>query len=252
MDEDKNKTGHSNHLWIRLLFLVAIVALMFVIYESGVMRFFLDKERLLAFLRSLGSLAFLGFILLQAAQVVVSPIPGDITGLIGGYMFGLFGGVLWSTIGLTIGSYVAFALARNFGRPFVERFVDKCVIDKFDYLLHSKGVFLIFLLFLIPGFPKDYLCYILGLGHLTRMEFIAISTIGRFFGTILLTLGGGFIRYHQYERFFCLLGAALIVIIFAIVYRSRVECLLKSLHIKEHERRCNSAEQKFLGQDRLR
>ena len=58
-------------------------------------------------------------------------------------------------------------------------------MERYDCLLHHKGAFL-FLLFL-SGFPK-ILCYILGLGTDNR-EFLLISTVGRFAGTVLLTLG---------------------------------------------------------------
>lgn len=231
--------GHTNgngknHVWGKLLFFLLIILSGFLVYRSGVIQFFLDKERLLAFVRSFGSLDFLGFILLQAAQVVVSPIPGDVTGLIGGYLFGVYRGIILSTVGLTIGSYAAFSLSRSFGRPFVEKFVNKSVMDKFDYLLHSKGVFLIFLLFFIPGFPKDYLCYILGIGHLTALEFIVISTIGRLFGTILLTLGGEYIRVHQYHKFALLVVVALAFTAAAVVCRTRIEAFMKSLHQREN------------------
>ena len=77
------------------------------------------------------------------------------TGLIGGFLYGKFLGIVLSTIGLTLGSWAAFSLSRVFGRPLVETFVKKETVDRYDYLLHHKGAFLIFLLFLIPGFPKD-------------------------------------------------------------------------------------------------
>ena len=141
------------------------------------------------FLNSLGPLSFVGFIILQAIQVIAAPIPGEVTGFIGGYLYGIVIGIVLSTIGLTIGSWVAFTLSRVLGRPFVEKFIKKKTIERYDYLLHHKGAFLVFLLFLIPGFPKDSLCYILGLGHLTTKEFLIISTVGRFAGTVLLTLG---------------------------------------------------------------
>ena len=101
---------------------------------------------------------------------------------------------------------------------------------RYDYLLHHKGAFLVFLLFLIPGFPKDYLCYILGLGHLTTKEFLVISTIGRFMGTVLLTLGGDYIRHHQYYRFFLLFGIAVVFILLSMVYRDKIEKCFKRLH----------------------
>ncbi|MDI6728959.1 MAG: VTT domain-containing protein [Thermodesulfovibrionales bacterium] len=164
-------------------------------------------------------------------------MPGEVTGLLGGFLYGPFLGVILSTTGLTIGSYIAFALARTFGRPFVDRFVDKAIMNRFDYLLHHKGAFLVFLLFLIPGFPKDYLCYILGLGHLSTMEFLVIGGTGRLFGTILLTLGGDYIRHHQYGRFSILVGIALIVVFIAMAYRDKLERLFRIWHIMDYKRR---------------
>lgn len=195
------------------------------------------KDRLVHFLNSLGPLSFLGFILVQAAQVVVAPIPGEVTGLLGGFLYGPLLGVILSTIGLTIGSYIAFALARMFGRPLVDKRVDKRVMKRFDYLLHHKGAFLVFLLFLIPGFPKDYLCYILGLGHLTTTEFLVIGGTGRLFGTILLTLGGDYIRHQRYRSFFILIAVATIVVFFAMVYRTKIERLFRKWHIIEYKKK---------------
>ncbi len=208
-----------------------------ILYETGLVRFFLDKKRLLHFLDTLGPLSFIGFILLQTIQVVAAPIPGEVTGLLGGFLYGPLLGVVLSTIGLTTGSYIAFALSRAFGRPFVDRIVDKKTLKRFDYLLHHKGAFLIFLLFLIPGFPKDYLCYILGLGHLSTTEFIVIGGTGRLFGTILLTLGGSYIRHHQYGRFSILVGIAIIVVFIAMAYRDKIERMLRKWHIIEYRRK---------------
>lgn len=192
---------------------------------------------MLGFLDSLGPLAFIGFIFLQIAQVVVAPIPGEVTGLLGGYLYGPALGVILSTFGLTIGSYIAFALSRNFGRPFVEKFVDAATMKRYDYLLHHKGAFLVFLLFLIPGIPKDYLCYILGLGHLSTMEFLVIGGTGRLFGTILLTMGGSYIRYRQYGRFSILVGVALVVVFVAMAYRDKLETWFRIWHIREYKRK---------------
>lgn len=169
--------------------------------------------------------------MLQIVQVVAAPIPGEVTGFLGGYFYGAFWGIILSTIGLTMGSWLAFTLSRLFGKPFVEKMVKKETIERFDYLLrHKKADVLVFLLFLIPGFPKDYLCYILGLGPMNTGIFLIISTAGRFFGTCLLTLGGLFIRNHQYYRFSILLGIAIVVILISMAYRDKIEGILKKLH----------------------
>jgi len=196
----------------------------------------MDKETMLAFLKSLGPASFLGFICLQSLQVVAAPVPGEVTGLIGGYLYGPFLGLVLSTIGLTIGSWMAFALSRTLGRPFVDKFVQKKTMDKYDYLLHHKGIFLVFLLFLIPGTPKDFLCYILGLGHLTTKEFMVISTVGRFGGTVLLTLGGSYIRHEQYRSFFVLLAVSIVAVFLSMVYKEKLEALFHRWHKKSIDR----------------
>ncbi len=159
------------------------------------------------------------------------------TGLLGGFLYGPVLGIVLSTIGLTIGSFFAFALSKSFGRPFVDKFVNNKTLERFDYLLHHKGAFIVFLLFLIPGFPKDYLCYILGLGHLTTKEFLVISATGRLFGTILLTLGGNYIRLHQYGKFSILVGIGLVVVFVAMAYKDKLERLFRIWHIIEYRKK---------------
>lgn len=206
--------------------------MVYVLYRTGTFQFFIDRERIRKFLEHLGPVSFLGFIVIQTLQVVAAPIPGEVTGFIGGYVYGPVLGIFLSTVGLTLGSWAAFTLSRIFGRPFVERFVSKQTLDKYDYLLHHKGAFLVFLLFLIPGLPKDLLCYVLGLGHLSTKEFLVISTVGRFLGTVLITLGGSYVRHHQYYRFFVLAGIGVVIIFLSMIYRERLNRLFRLWHIR--------------------
>ncbi len=234
-EETKRLNGKP---WIKLVILLLIFGgITFLLYLTGLFHFFLDKQRLVAFLDSLGPLAFLGFILLQVCQVVAAPIPGEVTGLLGGFVFGKFQGIVLSTIGLTLGSLLAFTLSRKFGRPFVEKVVSASTLQRFDYLLHHKGAFIVFLLFLIPGFPKDYLCYILGLGHLSISEFLIIGGTGRLLGTVMLTLGGDYLRHQEYFKFFILTGAALFVILIALAYKDKLERLFRIWHISDYRKK---------------
>jgi len=223
----------KNRVWLKPLALVAVlVALSVAAYQTDAVRFFLDKGRLIRFIDSLGAWGFAGFIFLQVVQVVAAPVPGEATGFLGGFLYGPLLGTLLSTIGLTIGSYIAFSLSRAFGRPLTDRFVNKATMDRFDYLLHHKGVFLVFVLFLIPGFPKDFLCYILGLGHLSTLEFLAIASTGRLLGTLLLTLSGYYLRDAQYGHLFLLAGVAVVIVILTIVYKEKLEQALRRWHEK--------------------
>jgi len=232
-NSQKPEQTKTVHIWLRLLILVLIVGgLTLILYETGVIQFFLNKKRMAQFLDSLGPLSVVVFVLLQVAQVVAAPVPGEVTGILGGYLFGKFFGILLSTIGLTLGSYVAFILARTFGRPLIERFIPKSTMQRFDYLLHHKGAFLVFLLFLIPGFPKDWLCYILGLGRMSTTQFLVIGGTGRLFGTILLTLGGSYLRHHQYFSFFVMVGVGISVVIVALAYRDKLDRIFRFWHLK--------------------
>ncbi len=224
----------KNRFWLKPLILLAMLAAFTgILYWTGIIRFFLDREEMRRFLDSMGAWGFAGFIALQAIQVVAAPIPGEATGFLGGYLYGPLVGTMLSTVGLTLGSFVAFALSRKFGRPLTDRFVDGKTMERFDYLLHHKGAFLVFLLFLIPGFPKDILCYILGLGHLSTLEFLGIATTGRLLGTTMLTFGGHFLRNKEYGNLFFLAGIAVVAVFLAIAYKDKVERVLR----KWHERR---------------
>jgi len=98
---------------------------------------------------------------------------------------------------------------------------------KFDYLMEHKGAFFSFIFFLIPGTPKDYFCYILGLSPMHVATFMIMSTIGRLPGTLLLTMQGQAVQSEDYRTFFVVLGLALLAGVVAFIYRDRVEAWFK-------------------------
>lgn len=201
-----------------------------LLYATGLLDLLLDRERLLAVIDDHLAYAAFIFIGLQALQVVAAPIPGEATGFVGGLMFGPFWGVVLSTAGLTIGSWAAFMLARLMGRPLVEGLVRAETMRRYDYVMKHKGLFLAFLMFLIPGFPKDILCYILGLGHMPLRDFLAVSVSGRLLGTVLLTLGGTYFRDERWMALFVVVGLGLAVVLLVMVYRRRLERAFRRWH----------------------
>ena len=199
--------------------LVVLASYLFIHYDLYL--FFIDTQKVISFINSHHPYDELVFISLQILQVVAAPIPGEISGLIGGYLYGTVLGTVYSTIGLTIGSWMAFALARFLGLPLVDRVVKPAIIQKYDYFLEHRGLFVSFLLFLIPGFPKDYLCYIMGLSHMKTWHFLGISTVGRLLGTILLSASGSCARNNQYTVLLIVAGISCIFIMFAYLYRDK-------------------------------
>lgn len=197
--------------------------IIYLLYALGFIDYFTDRRRLLNFIsrhRAYAALIFIGF---QMLQVIAAPVPGEVMGFVGGMFFGTTWGILYSTIGLTLGSWMAFLLARLAGRPLVEMVVKPETIKQYDYVMKHKGLFLAFLMFLIPGFPKDLLCYLLGLGHMGQRDFLIVSTSGRLLGTVLLTLGGVYFRDQRYGALFTLAGVSIFLILLTMIYRKSIE-----------------------------
>jgi uncharacterized membrane protein YdjX (TVP38/TMEM64 family) len=178
---------------------------------------------------SYGAYSPLAFILLQIVQVVVAPIPGGAIEFLGGYLFGVKAGFFYSMVGVLLGSWIAFSLAKIFEKWAVEKFVTEDTRKKFDYLIGHEGVILSFLLFLIPGFPKDALCYILGLTPMHLGIFLIISTIGRVPGTLMATLQGAKAFDHQYKIFMILMGVSVLVILAFYIYHDEIHNWVKKL-----------------------
>jgi uncharacterized membrane protein YdjX (TVP38/TMEM64 family) len=202
---------------------LALAGFIYLLYAYGLIGYLTDRQRLLNLIKEHRANAAFIFIGLQMLQVIAAPVPGEATGFVGGMFFGTGWGILYSTIGLTLGSWIAFMLARLAGRPLVEMVVKAETIKRYDYVMKHKGMFLAFLMFLVPGFPKDLLCYLLGLGHMGQRDFLLVSTTGRLLGTTLLTLGGTLFRDKRYGALFTLLGAGLFLILLTMIYRESIE-----------------------------
>ena len=232
-------TATSRRKWTWILSLcISIGILYFLIYYynsqiwlsiTKVYHLYQDHEAFKKVISSYGAYAPLAYVLLQILQVVIAPIPGGAIEFLGGVLFGVKAGLVYSMIGLILGSWLAFSLARIFEKVAVEKFVSKETRKKFDYLVEHEGVILSFILFLLPGFPKDALCYILGLTPMHLGIFLIISTIGRIPGTLMANLQGAKAFEHQYYTFGVLLGASGLIILAFYIYHQEIHNLVKRL-----------------------
>ena len=143
-----------------------------------VVRLYRDKYFLRDTVASWGWMAPLVFIFIQALQVVISPIPGEITGPVGGAIFGTTWGVIYSTIGLTIGTIICFWVGRKWGEPLVRPWLSEHHWDRLNFILEAEGAILCFILYLIPGFPKDIISYLFGI--ITGVIFFVLEKDNQF------------------------------------------------------------------------
>jgi len=149
-----------------------------------------DVEQMRNFIESFGIWGPLVLIALQAGQVIIAPIPGPVTGAAAGYAFGVLWGTIYGFIGLAIGSTAAILAAKIYGRPFVEDVIADETMDKFDYLADEHGFLPFFLLFLLPGFPDDAICFLAGLTDIDTKKLILMASFGRVPGLLSLTVFG--------------------------------------------------------------
>jgi uncharacterized membrane protein YdjX (TVP38/TMEM64 family) len=153
-------------------------------------RLYVDKHFLKQTLREWGLLAPIIFIVLQVLQVIIAPIPGEVTGILGGFLFGEWVGLLYSMIGLTLGSLAAFGVGRWLGAHYVRTLVSQETWDKLGFIVEAEGAILCFIIYLIPGLPKDLVCYLFGISPMPLWVFALVSTLGRIPGTWVLSAQG--------------------------------------------------------------
>lgn len=157
----------------------------------------------------LGPLAFLGMMLLQ---VFVAVIPGEPLEIGAGYAFGAVEGTLLCILGAAIGSTLVFLFVRRFGVRAVEVFISREKIQSLRFLQNTRRVHLFLLVaFLLPGTPKDVLCYVAGLTTLKLGPFILISSICRLPSIVTSTIGGSALGSGQWGMAAIVFAATLVI-----------------------------------------
>jgi uncharacterized membrane protein YdjX (TVP38/TMEM64 family) len=163
---------------------VGLIALLLIggglLWHTGVLHRISNQDHLIALLRAGGPTGALLCIAVQFLQVAIAVIPGEITSFAAGYVFGVWRGFLYSAIGITLGSAFNFWFARLVGRPMLERLISKDTLARIDRSLASaRSKSAMFLLFLLPGLPKDILCYAAGFSGMSIFEFVVVSGLAR-------------------------------------------------------------------------
>jgi uncharacterized membrane protein YdjX (TVP38/TMEM64 family) len=185
-------------------------------------RLYVDKHFLKRTLREWGVLAPVIFIVLQVLQVVIAPIPGEATGILGGYLFGQWLGLFYSTIGLTVGSVAAFGIGRWLGAHYVKNLVSPETWSRLGFIVEAEGAVLCFIIYLIPGLPKDIVCYLFGISPMPLWVFALVSGLGRIPGTWVLSAQGAHTAAGDYMQVMLISAVAVAVALPLYYYRHRI------------------------------
>lgn len=192
-----------------LLVLVALGVAVVGLYAAArrFVPFVFDPEALRLWIDQFGLFAPLVFVSVQALQVVVAPIPGQVVALIAGYLFGPLAGTIYSLTGVLVGSVVAFGLAQRYGRPFVEDVLDEDVLTRFDAFVDRVGVPGLVAFVMIPGLPDDAICFLSGLTKWRLRTFLAAIAVGRLPAYVVTVYAGSEFAKGQAVQGALLVGA---------------------------------------------
>jgi uncharacterized membrane protein YdjX (TVP38/TMEM64 family) len=131
----------------------------------------------------------------------------------------------------------AFLLGHWLEKRFIARIVSRETMQRFDFLMEHQGALVAFIFFLIPGFPKDYLCFILGLSPMNLRVFLVICTLGRIPGTLMLTLQGAEVYAGHYWSTVILFGSCLLIAGLAYYFRETLYIWIRRLETYHRNRR---------------
>lgn len=172
--------------------IIGIIAYFFCngdLYDS-IKNIFSSPASFKDFVAKQGAFAPVVFFFIQIGQVIISPIPGNLTALAGGAMFGGWTASLLSGSAIIIGSVIAFFLARAFGRPLVIKLIGKSIFDKYSNVFIGKSALNLFILFFLPFFPDDALCFLAGMSNISVRLFLALTIVGRLPSIIFASFAG--------------------------------------------------------------
>jgi uncharacterized membrane protein YdjX (TVP38/TMEM64 family) len=191
-----------------------------------------DPEKISGIFRAAGDWAPIVYILLEAGQVLTMfwPVPLEIAG---GFLFGLSLGLIYSMIGLTTGAVLAFLLGRWLERTYLRRMIDPAKLQRFRKLMKREGALAAFIIYLVPGVPKDFVSYVLGFTTLSLKFFVVAVAIFRLPSTFLLTLQGAAAAKGHYWLFVGLLGFNYVMAVLIYRYREYLYQWTKAWHLEE-------------------
>ena len=174
-------------LALSILLMVALTILL----GKPMLEYMQDPAAFTLRLQNLGAWGPIVFMSLNIAQVLLAIIPGGPFEVAAGALWGPIWGTIMCDIAMSIGGVITFLFVRKFGIKFIELFTTREKIESVKFLkANEKSTSLLFLFFLLPGTPKDLMCYVVGLTDIKVSTWILINLVGRFPAILLSALGG--------------------------------------------------------------
>lgn len=225
--------------------LVALMGLLTVFILRSFDQNINSPEKFKAYIEGFGVKGYLVALGIQILQVFVALIPGEVVEIGLGYAFGWFAGTLLCLLGVTVASAAVFLIVKKAGIKAVELFVDTEKINSLRFLnSEAKLKRTVFLLFFIPGTPKDLLTYFVGLTRMNLAQFMSISMVARLPSVLSSTLVGHFAGAEDYKVSIIIFAVTAIISLTGLFLYNK---LLKQKHKELKEKRRAKKEAKNSG-----
>ena len=211
--------------FIILIGIVIGIPLYIYLFHKDVLSGFKSIDDVVAFLRNYRNLSVPAYFAAEILQIVVSVLPGQLFQMAAGYLFGFVPGLIYTFIGAVLGTLITFVLARVLGSDAVHLMLGEERSKHYMALLNSRKAYMItFLIYLIPGIPKDTVCYVAGVSEMRMLPFVIISVAGRMPAMAASVIFGAMYMKHDYT------GMIIVAVIVAVIV---LICILKRKEIME-------------------
>ena len=190
-----------------------------------------NQRKFTEFINSLGVFGVLAMLFIQILQIIVAIIPGEPIELLMGLMYGTWCGLFLTLLGILLGTTAVFFLVKRFGEPFAAKFVDTKSFDKMKFLNDpTRRDTLIFVLFLIPGTPKDVLTYFVPFTNIKFSRFLPLATLARIPSVVTSTLVGATVGDGKLWQSALIFAATGVIGLAGILINSRLQKKLQNKH----------------------
>lgn len=233
MKTSKKKIG------IFIILALILVATVFACYKLVPLLVSLkDTEARVAFQNKISNLGIKGwFIILgiQILQIFIALIPGEIVELISGILYGAIGGLFLCLIGILIGSIAIYYTIKLFANKYIEKYKNK--LKEYSFLNNPKKINLyLFIIFLIPGLPKDIFIYLVPFLPIKFTSFMIVSSIARIPSILSSTIVGSSLINGNYLLSIIVFVIFAILGILGILFNDKIINIFK----KNHDKQLNS------------
>ena len=231
----KGKETWTKTLFSVYVFLLFCFVLILILQKSGFFEIVNTPDKLREFLERTGIWMPVLYIVLQYLQVIVLPIPSIVSTVAGVALFGPFYTMIYSLIGIILGSVTAFFIGRKLGYKAVSWIVGEETLKKWKAKLKGKDNLLLTLMFLLPLFPDDVLCFLAGLSSMSTKYFLIMIAVARVLGVAGTCYSFNFIPFDTWWGLMIwgvLIGGMILAFIFVSKNMDKIQDSLKKWKTK--------------------